>query len=159
MSTSVVARRICATPVRSASEVWQLITSLVADSNESARRELEAIGGVAMSIIAAEAPQNSPIILSGVGPQLRLYCLYDDEAIIGQDASEDSLSWNPTDGDWRLSLPCPLEDLDWVTAELSAVSNRVVARDLSDALVNAATEVNRSNRELGPINVEAFRQR
>lgn len=159
MSTSVVARRVSATPVRTASEVWRLITDLVVCREASARRDLDSIAGVAMAIIAAEGPHHSPIILSGVGPQLRIYCLYDDDAIIGQDANEDPLSWCPTAGDWALSLPCPAEDLDWVTAELAAVTNRVTARDLNESLSTLASATKGAVTELGPINVEAFRQR
>jgi hypothetical protein len=41
-----------------------------------------------MSLIAAEAMRDSPIVVHGVGPRLRVYCLYDDEAILGEGVSD-----------------------------------------------------------------------
>src|SRR6266536_2943872 len=133
MNPTVVARRVAATPARSAADAWRVIVSLVAPAGSEARQELDRVGGVAMSLIADEAMRDSPIEVVGVGPRLRIYCLYDTEAILGEGASEGPLAICPTDGSWLMSLPCPKEDLDWVQEALSRVSTRVTARDLKEA--------------------------
>lgn len=47
-------------------------------------------------------------------------------------------------GDWRVSLPCPMDDLGWVQAALKKHSTRITARDrdapmADDASVSATT--------------------
>lgn len=113
MTAAVVARHVAATPARPAAEAWRVITNIVTFPGP-ARQELERCAGIAMSLIAAEAMRDSPIVVHGVGPRLRIYCLYDEEAILGEGLNEDSLSWCPTDGNWAMSLPCSSEDLSWV---------------------------------------------
>lgn len=135
MSGTVVVRRIIATPVRQASEAWSVIVSLFAPQKDSdARKELESIAGIVCSLIADEALKDAPAVIYGSGPRVRVYCLYDEEAISGDDKSENALSFTPTEGDWRLSLPCLPEDLDWVTSALKAKSSRITARDYSTSV-------------------------
>jgi hypothetical protein len=74
------------------------------------------------------------IVLHGVGPRLRIYALYGDDAVDGDNASESPLSWVPTDGDWRMSIPCQKDDLVWVNAKLRKSSVRVTARALGDVV-------------------------
>lgn len=129
---SVIARRIVASPVRTASEVWQIIVDLIAPADGSeARSELGAVAGVGCSLIAAESMRTAPIVVSGVGPRVRIYCLYDDDAIIGERANEGALPVDITAGDWLMSLPCPTEDLSWVQTALIKHSRHVTARDLA----------------------------
>lgn len=130
---TVVARRIVATPGRSASEVWALIASLLApDESSDAKRELESVSGIAGNLIADEAFEHAAGVVYGSGPRVRLYCLYGDAAISGDSANESALAFNPTEGDWRMSLPCPAEDLDWVRDALKNKSSRVTARDMDE---------------------------
>ncbi len=156
MTVTVVVRRVAATPGRSAAEAWGVITDLTAPPRSDARDELDRVAGVAMSLIAAEAMRDAPIVVSGAGPRLRVYCLYDDDAILGEGASEDPLAWVPTDGDWAMSLPCPAEDLTWVQAALACVSKRVTARDMAEASVGIQDRRQEESGDLGPVNVEAF---
>jgi hypothetical protein len=157
MSQTVVVRRIAATPARPAAEAWRVIAGLLAPYENAARQELSRVAGVTMSLIAAEAMRHSPIVVHGVGPRLRVYCLYDEEAILGEGASEEPLGWCPTDGEWAMSLPCPPEDLQWVAAALARVSTRVTARDLAEAAPSGTREQARAaNSELGPVDLEAF---
>lgn len=72
MSQTVVVRRIAATPARPAAEAWGVIVDLLAPPGSIARQELDRAGGVAMSLIAAEAMRDSPIVVHGVGSRLRL---------------------------------------------------------------------------------------
>ncbi len=94
--------------------------------------ELLAVAGIAASIIADQAPKDAAIVVTCDGPRTRIYCLYDDDAIDGSDANEDALGFDPLKGDWRVSLPCPEDDLAWVQAALKKHSTRITARDLDD---------------------------
>jgi hypothetical protein len=127
---TVVARTFVSVPVRSATHTWQCIVALVApDPKSPARRELAAVAGVACSCIADEALVEA-LVVHGVGPRLRVYALYGDDAVEGENANESALSWVPTDGDWRMSLPCLSDDLAWVQGKLAKASARVTARAL-----------------------------
>ncbi len=157
MTTTVVVRRVAATPACSAADAWVVIADLVAPRGGGARQELDRVAGVATSLIAAEAMRNSPIVIHGVGPRLRLYCLYDEEAILGEGVSEDALPWCPTDGDWAMSFPCPAEDLPWVQKALARVSNRITARDQVELGPSGVQEQPaKANSQLGPVDVKAF---
>ena len=137
---SVVARRIVSTPVRSASETWAVITNLLAPAEGEGRRELSRVQGVACSLISSEAPVDDAIVIWGDGPRVRVYCLFGENAITGDDKAENALASCPTDGDWSMSLPCPEEDLAWVEKELAALSKRVSARKLGDSVPDEELE-------------------
>lgn len=130
---TVVARRIVATPARPASEAWAVMVDLLApDKDGDARKELESVAGIASNLIADEAFEVAAGVVYGSGPRVRLYCLYGDKAVSGDRASESALAFNPTEGDWRMSLPCPAEDLGWVRDALKAKSSRITARDMDE---------------------------
>jgi hypothetical protein len=85
---------------------------------------------------------------------VRIYCLYDEEAVIGEEANENKLPSNPTAGEWSMSLPCPGEDLSWVQAALAKHSRHVTARDMTSALeVETTTD---AKAMLPTIDKEAF---
>jgi len=139
---TVVKRMLRATPQRTAAEVWQLITDLVAhDKGSTARVELNAICGPMGQIIASEALKDDPLVFFGGGPRLRIYCLYGEEAIGGDDENESSLAFVPTDGDWRMSVPCLPEDLAWVRGELKRRAAHVVARAVGEAVDDEEKDV------------------
>src|SRR5207245_209921 len=100
---STVARRVRATPERSAIYAWKFIQRLISEVGSDARKELDRVAGVAASLIADEAPKDHPIVVSGSGPRLRVYCLYGEDAVTGDGNNEESLTRNPTAGDWRMS--------------------------------------------------------
>jgi hypothetical protein len=118
-------------PVRGATATWAAIVEMIAPEGASGRDELLAATGLASSLIAAQAWADTPAVLSGVGAQLRIYCLYDEASILGEDANEESLSWSPTAGDWTLVMPCHLEDLAWARDAAAAISPRLVIADVS----------------------------
>ena len=157
MTSNIVVRRVVASPIRSASEAWDFIFDLLTASESTDLEELENTRSLCMSLVAAEAMKESPIVIYGVGPRLRIYCLYDEDAILGDDRSEDPLSWNPTDGDWAMSLPCPAEDLDWMQSALAYNSSRITVRDLNDTtpLVSERSN-NRSDNNVGAVDKEVF---
>jgi hypothetical protein len=156
MST-VVARRVASTPVRTAAQTWDLIVELFAPDRESdARSELERAAGVACSAISSEAPRDAPIIVRGGGPRVRMYCAFDNDAITGDGVNEAPLSRCPTDGDWSMSIPCPPEDVDWCKRKLSSISSRITVRSLDDDIDDDASS--ESTASSLSINVEEFLQ-
>jgi hypothetical protein len=153
---TVIARKVTAIPARSASDSWQRIIDLVAPTNAAARAELVSVAGIASSLITEEAMKSSPIIMTGDGPRLRIYCLYGDEAIEGAKTNESSIADSPAEnGDgWKMSLPCPSDDLEWVHASLKKRSTRISARDLTETTL--ADEATEEASTAATINMESF---
>jgi len=138
---TVVARTVASVPERSAAATWQRIVELISpDDHSVARRDLEAVAGVAGTCIADEALAEDPLVVYGVGPRLRIYAVYGDDAIEGDKVNESPLSYVPTQGNWQMSIPCLSDDLAWVQRSLEAVSTRVTARALGTA-VDGDTDV------------------
>lgn len=133
--TTVVSRIFRSSPHRDALQTWAAIVELLTQGKDSAARtELKAVAGVAASLITDQAPKGAPIVATCDGPRTRIYCLYDEDAIEGSDASEDPLGFEPLKGNWAVSLPCPEEELDWVQSALKKHSTRITARDLSQGI-------------------------
>jgi hypothetical protein len=154
---TVVARRIVAAPARSASEAWAVMVDLLApDKSSDARKELESVSGIASNLIADEAFESAAGVVYGSGPRVRLYCLYGDAAISGDRASESALAFNPTEGNWRLSLPCPAEDLNWVRDDLKKKSSRITARDMDEDIEEDGDSDQRKTSSVFKIDREAF---
>ena len=151
MST-VASRTIRSTPHRSATATWAAITGLLLQGRTgAARNELQAVAGIAASLITDQAPKDAPIVVTCDGPRTRVYCLYDDEAVDGSDASEDTLGFDPLRGDWAISLPCSKDDLAWVTRSLAAHSSRITAREPEDEVaVDTAEEATVQSLTLDP---------
>lgn len=125
-----IRRDISAVPLRTASETWTEIVSMVSDSGSVDVAQLSAAVGVMGSVIADENAKDRPMILEGVGPQLRIYLQYGEDAVTaGTDV--DSLSWNPTAGDWTMHVPCDAANLEWVRKSLQRTSPRMKVYDLS----------------------------
>jgi hypothetical protein len=128
-----MARRVASTPTRTATQTWEKIVEILApDANSSARNELAAAAGVACASISSEASKDAGIVVWGGGPRVRVYCVFDEDAITGEDVNEDPLPKSPTEGDWKMSIPCPPEDVAWSNSKLAAVSSRISARSLED---------------------------
>jgi hypothetical protein len=153
---STIARRIRATPERPAAEAWEVIVGLISEPGSAATKELDAVSGVASCLIADETPKDSPIVVAGVGPRLRIYCLYEEDAVTGENADESALSWKPTDGNWKMWLPAAREDLDWVQRELAKRGSRIVAYELEKG--EPTGDAARGERRGAiAVNVEAFK--
>ncbi|HMO87454.1 MAG TPA: hypothetical protein PKC18_21285 [Lacipirellulaceae bacterium] len=153
---SVIARRVRATPERGAVDAWQVIVELIAPDEGDARRELLSIEGIAASTISTESPKDAPMVVRGKGPRVRIYCLFNDEAVSGDDANESALAQCPTEGEWSMSLPADSDDVAWVRDALAKKSKRVTVRDKSEDMSDdedGAAE--RTATEAG-INMEAF---
>lgn len=127
---STVRRTIRSIPYRDSVSTWRHIVALLTqDKNAAAAAELEAVAGVAESVIADGAVQNAPIVVTCDGPRTRIYCTYDEDALDESEASEEPLSFDSLQGDWAVSLPCHADDLTWVQRALRGMSTRVTARD------------------------------
>ena len=95
---SVVSRKLRSIPIRSAADTWKTIVSLLApDESSDAHREIASVIGIASSLISSEAMADAAVVCTGVGPRVRIYCLYDENAIIGQDANESPLQQCPAE--------------------------------------------------------------
>lgn len=150
-----VRRSFAASPVRTGMATWEAIVDIVAPEGSSGRAELIAVNGIAASLVAAEAWRASPLIVAGIGPQLRIYCLHGEDAIVGDDINEDNLSWSPTDGDWAMEMPCPPEDIEWVSAAAAEVSGRVTVIDATVKRTRVMTQGQVSKPAM-EIDTEAF---
>ncbi|GLQ12140.1 hypothetical protein GCM10007913_40720 [Devosia yakushimensis] len=147
--TTVASRTFTSTPARDALATWTAIVDLLTKGQTgAARSELLAVGGVAASVIADQAPQNAAIVVTCDGPRTRIRCLYDEDAIDGADANEDPLGYDPLKGDWRISLPCLADDLAWVQAALKKNSTRITARDLDEAVASEDSSASASAQAL-----------
>ena len=153
---TTVARKFVSVPERTATATWKAICDLLApDPNSTAAVELASISGIASSLITREA-MSSPIVVFGSGPRVRVYCLYNEDAIEGDDANESTLAFDATAGEWKMSLPCPADDLTWVQRALSSKSSRISARDMEAPGVEDAEKSNSSAASGDGVDLEAF---
>ena len=131
--SNVIARRVASTPTRTAAQTWAKIVELVApDPNGAQRKELALAAGVACSSISSEATKDAAIVVWGSGPRVRVYCLFDEDAITQDDVNEEPLPKSPTEGDWKMSIPCLPEDAAWSKAKLASVNSRISARSMDE---------------------------
>jgi hypothetical protein len=130
---TVVSRTFRSIPHRDASATWHTIVErLTQGKSGPSKAELLAVTGIAASIITERAPNDHAIVVTCEGPRTRIYCTYDDDAVDGSGANEDVLGFDPLKGDWKLSLPCPEDDLAWVQAALKKQGDRITARAPGD---------------------------
>lgn len=142
---TVVGRTFRSTPHRSALKTWESIVALLThDRTNDNARELLSISGIAASLITDQYPKDAPIVVTCDGPRTRIYCTYDESALDGSGENEDSLGYDPLNGDWHISLPCHEDDLEWVNRALKALSPRITARDLDNETLGAEEKTNNS---------------
>jgi len=153
--SGIIARRVASTPERTALETWDRIVTLLApDPESSARAELATAKGVACSSISSEATKGDSIVVRGAGLFVRVYCVFDDDAITGDNVNEDPLIKSPTEGEWSMSIPCLPEDLEWSQAKLSSASKRITARATGENV--AADNLSAADSQPLAINLEEF---
>lgn len=134
---TIIARSIASSPKRTATETWGVIASLLdPDPKGLGRSELEKAAGIAASSIASEAPVDDAFVAHGNGPQVRIYCVYGDDAVSDDGVNEDPFQEPPAAGDWRLSIPCLPEDVDWIQRKLKSISSRISARAIGETVAN-----------------------
>jgi hypothetical protein len=144
--STVLARRVASTPVRAAAQTWAKIVEIIAPDPESpARKEMAKVAGTACASIASEAPKDAPIVIWGGGPRVRVYCVFDEDAITQDELNEDALPKSPAQGDWRMSIPFLPDDVAWSSASLAAASSRISARSVGDEVEEADTAAAKSS--------------
>lgn len=154
MST-LASRTFRSTPHRTGADTWSAIVSLLTRGETSDKsKELNAVAGIASSVIVDHAVGDAPIIATCSGPRTRIYCLYDDDALDESAANESPLGFDPLEGDWHVSLPCAADDLAWVQRALKERSSRITARNAVEGIAvtesrsAAATPLQINMREL-----------
>lgn len=120
-----IRRDIASIPLRSAAETWTAFKDLVTGAGSTDTGQFDAAASVMASLITDEAFKDEPLTLTGVGNRLVTYLSYGHEAL-EMGAGIDKLSWNPTAGDWRLYVPCPNEQFDWVKKTLALRAPRFI---------------------------------
>jgi hypothetical protein len=111
------------------------------DAESPARKELAKVAGAACASIASEAINEAPIVVWGGGPRVRIYAVFDDDAITQDGINEDALPKSPTEGDWRMSIPFLAEDVAWSAASLATASTRISARSVDEEIEEGVTAV------------------
>lgn len=135
--TNVARRTFRSSPHRNAHDTWCAIVDLLTRGQDNSdRMELLSVAGIAASVIADQVTRSAAIITTCDGPRTRIYCLYDDEAIDGADASENPMGFNPLNGDWHVSLPCFTDNLNWMQTALKTHSKRITVRDSTRTITN-----------------------
>jgi hypothetical protein len=153
---TVITRFIASTPERTASATWGKIMSLLApDAKSDARAELEKVAGIAASSIVSEATKNDAFVISGSGPQVRIYCVFGEDAVNRDGVNESALKESATQGGWQLSIPCLPEDLDWSQKKLKADSKRATARATGEKFAVNESKVTATNSGLS-VNMSEF---
>lgn len=153
---TVIARRFRARPFRTSHVTLEMIRDLICHSNKSAKAEFDLVAGYVSSLISDEVLKEDPVIVRGNGPRLRIYCVYDEDAISDEEQNEDSLRWDPLSSDWKVYLPCPSEDLDWMRKQVGAKSAKFVVYDRAEGCEIEEDRAEKSTDEL-LIDAEGFR--
>jgi hypothetical protein len=141
---STLARRFYSVPARTSSETWLAIVDLIAHT-AAARDELIAAVGLMSLLIADESTRYRPLVVSGSGPQVRIYTLHGEDAIDKDEANEAPLAVDPTAGPWSLEVPVSDGDSKWVTAQLKKYLHIFVAPPADDAADRAIAARAKSN--------------
>ena len=126
-----VRRDLSSIPCRSASETWEQIVDMITGNDSVDVKQLQDASGILASIITDEHPAAKAITVEGVGAQLRLYCMYGMKAV-EEGKKVDSLTWNPTAGDWTMHVPCDAENMSWVKSALAKSSPRIKVFDVEE---------------------------
>ncbi|MGH9298072.1 MAG: hypothetical protein ACRDZP_08875 [Acidimicrobiales bacterium] len=130
---TTIARRFACTPERTASETWAAIVDLLAPTAGVARDELVRAAGAISMLIADEVTKDRPLVVSGSGPQVRVYTVHGGDAIDGSGVTEAPLARDATTGAWTLSVPVPEEDAEWVSVQLAQLPHVSVVTPVTDA--------------------------
>lgn len=87
------------------------------------------MAGIAAQMISTESAKEYPIISAGSGSRVRIYCVYDDDALVEDNANEAALAFDATSKDWKVSIPAEAEDVNWSKVELAKLSARITVRE------------------------------
>ncbi len=122
---TTIARRIGATPLRTTTETWTVITDLLSPAGADIAPQLALAADAACMLIAEEHSADDPILVTGCGAQVRIYTLHGTNAINGSNTNEQPLTITATP-DWELALPARGVDFDLAAAAVESVANITV---------------------------------
>ena len=156
---STVARRFNASPIRLSSATWKAIAELICKNDAEAAAEFAKVSGIASCLINDKLFAKNPLVVKNKGPRLRVYCLYGEEAIGGEDKNEDTLSWQPTAYEWHLFLPCSEEEFTQTAASLKAKSAKFSAYNIETGIPDdEASESEKSASATATVDWGAFKK-
>jgi len=155
---SVISRTVISNPERTSVETWTKITEIICALNSEVKVEFDKVSNIAASLLSEELTKDYPIIMKGAGSQLRIYCIYGDDAISGEDASEDLLSWDITAKAWKIYLPCSTEQLQWYDNALTELNDKFKVYDTKNGIDKEEYSNNENNKVEFKIDEEAFRK-
>jgi len=153
---SVISRRVISNPERTTIETWEKITNIICHSSDKAKKEFVLVSNVVGSLLSEEFMKDYPMTVKGTGAQLRVYCLYGEDAITGEDANEDELSWDIVAGNWTVYLPCSSEELSFYEKSLSSLSDNFKVYDFSEGIDKEDYNSNVNKQADFTIDKEAF---
>lgn len=131
---STIARRFVASPVRLSSDTWKAISTLICQGNADASKEFEKVAGFACSLLNDGLFGETPLVVKNNGPRLRVYCLYGEDAISGDDKNEEALTWKPMDSEWQAFLPCTTEEYEETSKALKEKSSKFSAYNIAKGI-------------------------
>lgn len=156
---STVARRFLASPARLSSAAWTAISKLVCDNDIGAAAEFAKVSGIGSCLVNDQVFAQNPMVVKNKGPRLRVYCLYGDDAISGEDQNEDALSWKPTTEEWHVFLPCFADEIDEMAAALKSKSEKFSVYDLDKGIPDdASAETEKSASSEASVDWRAFKK-
>jgi len=156
---STVVRRFCSIPSRLSSATWKTISDLICQNNFGAAAEFLKVSGIASSLVNDKLLAENPLVLKNKGPRLRIYCLYDENAITGEDKNEEPLSWRPTAGEWHAFLPCTEEELNETKRALAGKSANFTVYDVKKGIPEGDDgNTENANSLRGSVDWEAFKK-
>jgi hypothetical protein len=126
----VINRYVKASPTRTSSETWAAIKTMLVGSDLNAKIEFEKVTGVISAHIGEEKLKNHPLILTGGGPRVRIFCHYGDDAI-EIDSNESLIKDYDFKTDWKILVPVESGD-EWVRDELANRSHRFQVYEADD---------------------------
>ncbi len=129
-----MARRFAARPVRTSIEAWAAVRDALCQDNNPAAAEFDRIQGVAASVISSNLPATHPFVFIGEGPRVRVYMVYNNQALNGGDLDESPLVSNPFESSWTGWVPASPDEIDRVQTHLRRLSDRFVAYDVDHDL-------------------------
>lgn len=155
---SVVKRTVVSNPERTSVETWSKITEIVCGQDSEAKKEFEKVSNVTASLLPEEFLKDNPLVVKGSGAQLRIYCLYGEDAISGEDSNEDSLTWDITSKPWMAYLPCSKEEMSWYENTLSDITGKFKVYDLEKGIDKSEYQSNNIKETEFVIDEEAFKK-
>src|SRR5205085_7856585 len=96
------ARRIASVPVRTSAQTWRHLIEIL-NPPLGARGVLEHAVDAAAIAISEESTIEMPMILTGCGPQVRIYTVHGEDAIDGTNVNETSIPGLRFTDSWQMS--------------------------------------------------------